>query len=96
MLPKFEDPTSKAVEKGSFTAKAKEKRLRKVRQSDGERRNSETSSVSESKLEEQVKQRNKKQKIKIKSSRAKADECKKCQKGSRGESEHEYNDKVRI
>ena len=72
-MPKFEDLTSKAVEKGPFTAKAKEKRLRKVRQSDDERRSSETSSVSESKLEEQVKQRKKKQKIKIKSSRAKAD-----------------------
>ena len=90
LMFKFENLTSKMVKK------AKGKRLRKGRQSDDDgKANSEPSSDSESELEEQVSQGKKKQKIEINSSRAKADERKKCQKGSGGyESEHDYDDRV--
>ena len=98
LMSKFENLTSKIVEKSPSRAKAKGKRLRKGRQSDDdEKASSEPSSDSESELEEQVRQRKKKQKIKINSSRAKADERKECQKGSGGdESEHEYDDRVSL
>ena len=98
LMTKFENLTSKIVEKSPSRAKAKDKRLREGRQSDDERASStKLSSDSESELEEQVRQRKKKQKIKINSSRAKADERKECQKGSGGdESEHEYDDRVSL
>ena len=87
---------SKIVEKSPSRAKCKGKRLRKCRRSDDERGSSNPSSESESELEEQVKQRKKKQNIKVNSSRTKADERKKCPKGSSDESEHEYDDRVSL
>ena len=90
-MSKFENLTSKIVEKSPSRAKANMKRLRKGRQSDDERESSEPSSNSESELEEQVRQRKKTKKIRINSSRAKADERKECQKGSGGESEYQYD-----
>ena len=90
LMSKFENLTSKIVEKSPSRAKANMKRLRKRRPSDDERESSEPSN-SESELEEQVRQRKKTKKIKINSSRAKADERKECQKGSGGESEYQYD-----
>ena len=90
-MSKFENLTSKIIEKSPSRAKANRKRLRKGRQSDDKRASSEPSSDPESEFEEQIRQRKKKQKIKINSSRAKADEGEECQKGSGGESEHEYD-----
>ena len=60
-MPKFKNLTNKIVEKSPSRAKAKEKRLRKGRQSDDGKANSEPSSDSEGKLEEQIRQRKKKQ-----------------------------------
>ena len=81
-------------ETGPSTAKAKGKRVRKGRQSDGR---ASSDSSSESELDEQVRQGNKKPKIRINFYRATADERKKCQKGSGGgESEHEYDDRVSL
>ena len=91
LMSKFENLTSKIVEKSPSRAKANRKRLRKGRQSDNNRASSEPSSDSESELEEQVRHRKKKQKRKINSSRAKAGEGEECQKGSGGESEHGYD-----
>ena len=51
-MSKFDNLTSKIVEKSPSRAEAKEKRLRKGRQSDDERASSEPSSDSESELEE--------------------------------------------
>ena len=51
-MSQFENLTSKIVEKGPSRAKAKEKRLRKGRQSDDWRASSKPLSDSESKLEE--------------------------------------------
>ena len=96
LMSKFENLTSKIVERSPTRAKAKGKRLRKGRQSDGERESFEPSSVPESELEEQVRQRKKKQKNLINSSRVKAEERKECQKGSGGESEHKYDDWVSL
>ena len=60
MMSKFENLTSKIVGKGPSSAKAKEKRLRKCRQSDNDVKASlKPSSDSESELEEQVRQRKK-------------------------------------
>ena len=81
-MSQFENLTSKIVEKSPSRAKAKEKRLRKGRQSDDWRASSKPLSDSESKLEEQVQQR---KKIKINSPRAKANERKECEKGSGGD-----------
>ena len=53
-MSKFENLTSKIVEKSPSRAKANRKRLRKGRQSDDKRASSEPSSDSESELEEQV------------------------------------------
>ena len=78
--------TNIIVGKGPSRAKAK---VGKV--DNDERASSEPSSDSESDLEEQVRQRKEKQKVKINSFIAKADEWKECQKGSGGESEHEYD-----
>ena len=64
-MSKFENLTSKIEEKFPSRAKAKGKRLRKVRQSDDGRTSSEPSSDLESELEEQVRQRKKKQKIRL-------------------------------
>ena len=87
---------SKIVEKSPSRAKSKGKRLRNCRRSDDERGSSKPSSESESELEEQVKQRKKKQNIRVNSSRTKADERKKCPKGSSDELEHEYDDRVSL
>ena len=95
-MSNLEDLTGKAVEEGPLRAKAKGRRLRKGRKSYNERTKSEPSLESKSELEEQLRQRMKNQKIKIHFSKAKADERKKCQKGSGGESEHEYDDKVSL
>ena len=81
-MSQFENLTSKIVEKSPSRAKAKEKRLRKGRQSDDWRASSKPLSDSESKLEEQVQQR---KKIKINCPRAKANERKECEKGSGGD-----------
>ena len=89
LLSKYENLTSKIVEKNP--SRAKTKIFRKGRQSDDERASSEPSSDSESELEEQVRQRKKKQKININSSGAKTEKRKECQKGSRGESEPGYD-----
>ena len=51
-MSQFENLTSKIVEKSPSRAKAKEKRLRKGRQSDDRRASSKPLSDSESKLEE--------------------------------------------
>ena len=60
-MSKFENLTSKIVEKSPSRAKAKDKRLREGRQSDDERASStKLSPDSESELEEQVRQRKKK------------------------------------
>ena len=56
-MSKFENLTSKIVEKSPSRAKAKGKRLRKGRQSVDKRASCEPSSESESDLEEQVRQR---------------------------------------
>ena len=97
LISKFENLTSKIVKKSPSRTKAKGKRLRKGRQSDDGKASSESSSDSESELEEHVRQRKKKQKIKINSSRPKAAERKKCQKGSGGgELEKEYDDRVSL
>ena len=86
LMSKFENLTSKIVQKSPSTEKAKGKRLTKGRQSDDDEKASpEPSSDSESKLEEQVRQGKKKQKIKINSSRAKDDKRKEFQKGSGGD-----------
>ena len=96
-MPKFENLTNKIVEKSLSRAKAKGKRLRKGRQCADGTASSEPSSDWEGKLEEQIRQRKKKQKIKINSSRAKTDERTECQKRSGyDESEHEYNDRVSL
>ena len=81
---KFENLTNKIVEKDPSRAKATGKRLRKDRQSDGGKASSEPSSDA-GELDEQIKQRKKKQKIKINSSRDKAHERKECHKGSGGD-----------
>ena len=52
LMSQFENLTSKIVEKSPSRAKAKEKRLRKGRQSDDWRASSKPLSDSESKLEE--------------------------------------------
>ena len=97
LMCKFENLTNKMVEKSPSRAKTKGKRLRKCRKSDDGRASSEPSSDSEGELEEQIKQRKKKQKLKINSPRAKADERKECHKGSGGdESVHEYDDRVSV
>ena len=97
LMPKFDNLTSKIVNKSLSRAKNKRKRLRKGRKSHDGRASSEPSSDSESKFEKQVRQRKKKQKIKIISSRSKADKRKECQKRSGGdESEYEYDDSVRL
>ena len=57
LMSKFENLTSKIVEKSPSRAKANMKRLRKGRKSDNKRASSEPSSNSESELEEQVRQR---------------------------------------
>ena len=67
-MTKFENLTSKIVEKSPSRAKAKEESIRKGRQSDVERASSEPLSNSESELEEQVTEGEKKQKNKISSS----------------------------
>ena len=97
-MSKFQNVTSKIVEKSPSRAKAKGKMLRKGRQfDDDEKASLESSSNSESELEEHVRQRKKKQKIKINSSRAKANERKECQKGSGDdESEHKYDGRVSL
>ena len=96
-MSKFETLTNKIVEKSPSKAKAKGNRLSKGRQSDDGRASSEPSSDSEGKLEEQVRQRKKKQKVKIDSSIAKADQRKECHKESGSdESEHEYDDRVSL
>ena len=96
-MSKCENLTSQIREKSPFRAKAKGKRPRKGRQSDDGRASSEPSSDSEGKLEEQVRQRKKKQKVKIDSSIAKADQRKECHKESGSdESEHEYDDRVSL
>ena len=67
------------------------------RKSDDGKASSETSSDSEGKLEVQIRRTKKKQKIKITSSRAKADERKECYKWSDDdESKHEYDDRVSL
>ena len=68
LMTKFENLTSKIVEKSPSRAKAKEESIRKGRQSDVERASSEPLSNSESELEEQVTEGEKKQKNKISSS----------------------------
>ena len=96
-MSKLENLTRKIEEKRPSTTKLKTKRLRKGRQSDDGRASSEPSSDSEGKLEEQVRQRKKKQKVKIDSSIAKADQRKECHKESGSdESEHEYDDRVSL
>ena len=60
-MSKFENLTNKIVEKSPSTAKVKEKRLRKGRQSNDGKASSEPLSDSEGKLEEQIRQRKKKQ-----------------------------------
>ena len=86
---KFVSLTNEIVEKSPSRAKTKGKRLRKGRQSDDGKASFEMSSDSEGELEEQIWQRKKKQKVKIHSSRAKADERKECHKGSSDDrSEH--------
>ena len=96
LMSKFENLTSKIVEKIPSRAKAKEKRLGKGRQSDDGRASSESSSDSESEPDGQVMQK-KKKKIKINSSRTKTDKGKKCQKSSGGrESEHKCDDRVTL
>ena len=98
IMSKFENLTSKIVEKSCSRAKAKEKRLRKGRQSDDVgKASSEPSSDSESELEEQVRQRKKKQKIKINSSKHADDDSKLAGNlnnilGSNKESEDEDSD----
>ena len=90
----FENLTNKIVEKSPSRDKATMKRLRKDKQSDGGKASSEPLSDS-GEIDQQIKQRKKKQKIKINSSRAKAGERKECHKGSSGDkSEHEYDDNV--
>ena len=86
-MTKLENLTSKIVEKSPSRAKAKEESIRKGRQSDVERASSELLSNSESELEEQVTEGEKKQKNKISSSWDKADKRKECQKGSDDKSE---------
>ena len=95
LMSKFENLANKIVEKSPTRAKAKEKRLMKGRKSDDGKASSEPSSVSEGELEEQIRQRKKKQKVKIDSSRAKADERKECHKGS-GDDESEHDDRVSL
>ena len=96
-MSKFENLTSKLVGKIPSRAKAKGKRVRKGRQFDDGRASSESSSDSESETDRQVMQIKKKQKIKINSSRTKADERKECQKGSAGgESKREYDDRISL
>ena len=96
-MSKLENLTQKIVGKSPSSAKAKEKKLRKGRKSDDERASSETLSDSEGELNQQVRQRKKKQRNKINSSRSKADERKDCHKGSGGdESGHEYDDRVSL
>ena len=74
-MSKFENLTSKIVEKSLSRARAKGKRLRKYKQSDDVKASfAGLASDSESALEEQVRQRKKKRKIKTNSCRAKADE----------------------
>ena len=90
----FENLTLKIVEKSPSRAKAKEKTLRRDRQCDDEKVSSEPSSDSGSEREEQVRQRKKRQKSNINSSRVLAAERKENQKQSGGESDHEYDDRV--
>ena len=93
-MSKFENMTNKIVEKSLSRAKAKGKRLRKGRQSDDGEASCGPSSDSEGELEEQIRLIKKNQKIKINSSRSKADERKECHKGSGDdESEHENDDR---
>ena len=61
-MSKFENLTSKIVEKSPSTAKVKGKRLRNGRQSDDGRASSEPPSHYESELEEEVRERKKEQK----------------------------------
>ena len=93
---KFEDLTIETAEKSPSRGKAKGKILRKGGQSDDERASSEPFSESENQLEEQVRRRMKKQKIKINSSRAKTDERKECYIGLSSESKQEYDDRVSL
>ena len=96
-MSKFENLTNKIVEKSLSRAKAKGKRLRKGRQCADGTASSEPSSDWEGKLEEQIRQRKKKQKIKINSLGAKIDERQECHKGSGNDkSEYEYDDKVSL
>ena len=96
LMPKFENLTSKIVEKSTSRVKATWKRLRKDRLSDDEEASPEPPSESESEFEEQVRQRREKQYVKINCSRTKTDKRKECQKGSVGEAEDEYDDWVSL
>ena len=64
-MSRFENLTSRIAEKSPSRNKTKGKRLRKGRQSDDERVSSKPLSDSKSELEEQVRQRKKKQKIRL-------------------------------
>ena len=63
LMSMFKNLTNKIVEKSLSIANAKGKKLRKGRQSDDGKASSEPSSDSEGELEEQIRQRKKKQKI---------------------------------
>ena len=65
LMSKFENLANKIVEQSPSRAKAKGKRLRKGRQSDDGKASSEPSLDSEGELEEHIRQRKKKQKVKI-------------------------------